>query len=164
MRHRHHFGWDGPTLGPQPNVRIPSARHSQLDEAVWAAGKHRTDVPGTFAMLVTGTPHPFLVVKRVDTPDANAEWKTASRKSSNEPAVLNGQFMTWPGFSRYTYKKKAHFKPTITCAAEARGEMPVNARLLVGPGSRPAFPTFSLTARAGPGSSGLTAGLTTARA
>ena len=146
MRHRHHYGWGKPTLGPQPNMRLPSDLHAQLREVPWKINKRTTDVPGTFSMLVTGTPHPFLAVKRVDTPDENAEWKTASRKSSNEVTRLAGQFVTWPGHSRYTYKKKAHFKPHIVNAAEGRGEFPITARLLTSPGSRPPFPTFASTA------------------
>ena len=88
---------------------------------------------------------PTFVTMRLS-PDPADLTPRPSRKSNLHPGMKSGQFISWPGYGRFVSNRTEHYKAIIDSRAEARGELPPTARLLVSAGSRPPFPSFATTA------------------
>jgi len=73
----------------------------------------------------------------------------ASRKPKQHPEIKphSAHVLSWPGTGLNVPRHKHFYRPQVDSRNEVRGELPPTAQMLICPGSRPVFPTFSITSR-----------------
>ena len=120
----------------------PSLPQPPLKES-WA--RTRSDLPRT--------PQPFSQIRTKPV----EQWADTSllgpstprdgtRRRPSKPATRHVQFLSWPGHAGFHVRQRPFYRPPLACRAEARGELPLSARLLTSGAARPTFPTFARSA------------------
>ena len=72
--------------------------------------------------------------------------RDGTRRRPSKPATRHVQFLSWPGHAGFHVRQRPFYRPPLACRAEARGELPLSARLLTSGAARPTFPTFARSA------------------
>ena len=158
MQHHHGYGW-----GDSPNHAAPFGSIPLRGTEVFREQRTSLDLHGDYNQHDQGlqmSPHPFLKPSQRlhgNVLDAGGSVEDrlpprASRKPKLEHHNVKphqAHFLSWPGHSLYVPKKKHYFRASVDSRHEARGELPPTAQMLISAGSRPGFPTFSITASKG---------------
>lgn len=143
MTHHYGCGWgDGSRSGgliEDPRLRISWELHGDRSQQQQGLG---------------ATPHPFKIPSQrlhgcsLDAGLPDNLPPRASRKPSAHVGVKDQDLhiLSWPGTGLHVPRHK-HWRPQVDSRAEVRGELPPTAQQLISTGSRPTFPTFSITAK-----------------
>ena len=137
--HTTHYGWTDPSTASVPR----STTFQRSGDRYHAA------------QSLHYAPHPFLKPSQRDhgnekdtgLPDALPPRASRKPRVYTDVKAHDAHVLSWPGSALFVAQ---HFyRPPVDSRHVLRGDLPPSAQMLVSPGSRPPFPTHSLTAKVG---------------